>query len=306
MPAPISYSLLVPCYNAAKYAHKFIDNLSALTKAFDEVIFYDDASTDDTVKLLSSRGCEVVKGQINKGPGYARNQLAGKAKGDYIHFHDIDDEFNPLFLELIDHQLTKNPVDVVIGYADWVDETTRNTIIQWKYNEAGIMKDPTGYFIANPLGVINTVCRKAIFQQVSGFNEDIKCWEDADLQVRLAVAEAQYSVIDQVIAISVRHNNGISQNQARCWACRVKFLEEYKIQLDKSYHPIIGIEFEKAAYNLYTYNRFKQAIKAFHSSRNCGHNAPESNNALIKTIKKLSPVCAFILKAQLLKIKRVN
>jgi glycosyltransferase involved in cell wall biosynthesis len=221
------YALLVPCYNAQNYIDSFLKNLSKLTITFDEVIFYDDASTDNTLQALESKGIRVIKGETNKGPGFARNRLAGAATSKYIHFHDIDDEFNPLFLQLVEDKLSQNQTDVILGYADWIDFDSRNTVIQWRYDEGELLKDPLSYFISNPLGIINTVYSRDIFLKVKGFNEHYTCWEDADLHVQLAAAGATFGVITQVLAYSLRHYNGISKNEARCWGCRLKFIESY-------------------------------------------------------------------------------
>jgi len=286
------------------YADKFIRHLSNLKKPFDEVIFYDDASTDDTAQFLTKAGFDVIRGETNKGPGYARNRLAEKATCEYIHFHDIDDEFNPKFLELIDEKVAESSADIIAGQADWIDESTRNVIIKWQYKQADINPDPIEYFIAHPLGIINTVYKKEKFLKVSGFSESIKCWEDADLHVRLAAFGATFAIVDEVLAFSLRHNNGISNNQKWCWECRLKFLENYKIQLGATHQHVIGAEFEKTANSLFQYGKFSKAFSAFRHSRASGYDSPSVNNTVFKTIKKVSPVMAFFLKALLVKARQ--
>lgn len=295
--------MLIPCYNAASYAEKFIQHVALLNKPFDEIIFYDDASTDNTMQLLTAAGFRIIHGVTNKGPGYARNYLAEKATGDYIHFHDIDDEFNPLFLSLIDEGLNISRADVIVGQADWIDEITRDTVIKWRYNEADMKKDPLGYFIANPLGIINAVYKRESFLKVYGFSENIRCWEDADLHVRLAASGARFSVIDKVLAFSIRHNNGISKDQKWCWKCRLKFLEEYKAKLDAKYQYAIAIEFEKAANSLFYYNEFSKAITAFKHSRGSDYHSPSVNNPVLKKIRSVSPLAAFLLKGLFVKMR---
>jgi glycosyltransferase involved in cell wall biosynthesis len=223
----INYSLLVPCYNAQTYIDAFIANLLKLQRPFDEVIFYDDASTDATLQTIKKHGFAVIEGKLNKGPGYARNRLAQQAKGKYIHFHDVDDEFNPAFLNLVDDQLKLTPANVVLGNADWVASLNRATLIKWRYDEEQIKRDALTYFITNPLGIINTVYQKESFLKVSGFNEAIKCWEDADLHVRLAASGASFALINETIAYSIRHEEGISKDQLWCWGCRLSFLASY-------------------------------------------------------------------------------
>ena len=217
----------MPCYNAAKYIDKFLENIAGLGRAFDEVIFYDDASSDGTGKLLRAKGQRVVEGKENRGPGYARNRLAEAAVSDHIHFHDIDDEFLPAFLGLVDDAFEKQQIDIVVGNADWLDAATREPLIRWRYDAQAMTLQPLRYFIMHPLGIINTVYKKTAFFKAGGFDEQVKCWEDADLHVRLAAAGLRFGLVDQVLAYSLRHDHGISADQLWCWDCRLRFLRNY-------------------------------------------------------------------------------
>lgn len=259
---------MVPCYNAAVYIDSFINHIQTLAKPFDEVIFYDDASTDNTTALLLSKGCNVIRGKTNKGPGYARNRLAEAATSNYIHFHDIDDEFNPGYLTWVWEKIINKPADVILGYADWIDSQSRKVLIKWRYNENDIVKHPLAYFIANPLGVINVTYKKLTFLETGGFNEEIKCWEDADLHVRLAAAGAQFTVIDKVVAYSIRHNNGISHNQQWCWSCRLKFIKLYLLNyrhiVDKEVFKTELKRIQTAFVNMGLYPQLNQIIKLNH------------------------------------------
>jgi glycosyltransferase involved in cell wall biosynthesis len=297
------HSLLVPCYNAEKYIDSFLGNFSRLSVPFDEMIFYDDGSTDQTARLLKYSGCRVIEGGTNMGPGHARNQLAKAARGAYIHFHDIDDEIDPLFISKVDEKIKNYKPDVILGNADWLDSRNRELVISWKYNEAELQNDPVSYLLSHPLGIINTVYKREAFLSIKGFNEQIHCWEDADLHVRLAVAGNSFSVIDAVLAYSIRHNLGISENQGWCWKCRLAYLEGYKRDFAPRYLAVLGIEFEKTANGLLYNNQAKDAMKAFAMSRACGFDAPYVNRPLFKTLKKVSPLFAFLLKGLVIKLK---
>ncbi len=251
------YALLVPCFNAEPYLNAFLKNLSLLSLSFDEVIFYDDASTDKTLSMLNSAGCRVIQGKVNKGPGYARNRLAEAASCAYIHFHDIDDEFNPAFLELMGHNLKSAPADVVLGNADWIDAVTRHPVIQWRYDEDAIKQNALIYFLTHPLGIINTLYRKEAFLQVNGFNEDIKCWEDADLHIRLAASGAAFAVVNEIVARSLRHNQGISRDQVSCWNCRLRFLDNYLKQYTAVSNEVFEAELQNAKNALITMGAYQ-------------------------------------------------
>lgn len=265
-----SISLLVPCYNAENYILPFLKNLSLLNQKFAEVLFYDDCSTDNTVSLLLQNNQKIIKGISNKGPGFARNKLSENATCQYIHFHDIDDEFNPNFLDLINCKIKEEDFDVIIGYADWIDENTRKSIILWKYNIDQINHDKLSYFLTHPLGIINTVYKKDIFNKSGGFNEEIKCWEDTDLHVKMAALNANFGVINKVIAFSIRHNSGISKNQSKCWYCRLNFLTQY-VNLYPSYKTIIASQIAISIHHLIELRSYKYAIKGIHQLKKINH-----------------------------------
>ena len=102
------FSLLVPCYNAETYLPAFLKNLENLKKNFDEVLFYNDGSTDGTLELLKQSGFRFFSFE-NKGAGAAKNFLARAATCPYIHFHDVDDFMHPDYLLHIEKTILENP-----------------------------------------------------------------------------------------------------------------------------------------------------------------------------------------------------
>ena len=277
-------SLLVPCFNASKYIDGFLEHITGL--GFAEVIFYNDGSTDNTLELLENSGHTFISSSVNNGSGFARNKLAESATCEYIHFHDIDDKFNPDFISLIKEPLSQSP-DVIVGNADWVVESTGEVEIQWRYNADEASADPLAYFIAHPLGIINTVYKRESFLAAGGFNEKIKCWEDSDLHVNLASKGNKFAFTDSVLAYSMRHNNGVSSNQNWCWQCRLKVLEGYLAQFPAKYAPVILIEIARCAQIFYDSGMMADFKKCISICKQNGLVPPISNNGLINALKKL-------------------
>lgn len=295
-------SLLVPCFNASKYIGSFLKHIDGL--GFTEVIFYNDGSTDNTLELLENSGHTFISSPINHGSGYSRNKLAERATCGYIHFHDIDDKFNPDFISLIQEQLARSP-DVIVGNADWVIESTGATEIQWRYDANEANADPLAYFITHPLGIINTVYKKDSFLAAGGFNEQIKCWEDSDLHVTLAAKENKFAFTDSILAYSMRHNNGVSSNQNWCWQCRFKFLQDYLTRFSANYTPVILIEIARCAQMFFDTGLKTDFHKAVSICNQHGLRLPISNNAFINILKRLSapPQLAYSITAGYKKLK---
>ena len=93
-------ALCIPAYNAAKYLPRLFASLQLQETNFDEVIVYDDCSTDNTSEVAYQLGARVIRGNENKGCTYGRLKLAEATNCDWIHFHDADDDMGSNFMTL--------------------------------------------------------------------------------------------------------------------------------------------------------------------------------------------------------------
>ncbi|NUN63511.1 glycosyltransferase family 2 protein [Pseudanabaena biceps] len=283
-----SCSLLIPCYNAEHYLPRLWETVKAQTIPFDEIICYDDGSQDNTVEVAKSLGVKVIVGDENMGVSHVRNQLARASNCDWIHFHDADDILHPKYLEKAKAKINEN-TDVVVCNVDWIDEQTRELIISWKYNNQDFQNNPPISAIANPIGVINVLCRRDIFLKVNGFDELVSCWEDADLYVRLAGAGAKFAILEEVLGFSLRHSNGLSNNQHRCWKCRLYFLEKYSKSFEYLVDEVIIDQLEIVARNFLKLRDKHLALETIKFSQRLGGNPPTTNNALLNAMKLVLP-----------------
>lgn len=285
------FALLVPCYNASSFIHEFVENIQKQTKAFDEVVFYDDGSTDDTYIVLQHLGLNVFRDNINKGPSYARNHLSKITRCNWFHFHDIDDLLHPDYLQKTSAIANQNKHEVILCNVDWYDSKGGNIIVKWQYSNHYINKNPLNYTISHPIGGINGLYNKETFSAVKGFNQQILLWEDADLHVRLAANDSKFYVIEESLSFAIRYTNSLSANQKKAWLTRLVLLEEYfKLYGEKSNRITIGIEAQKTASSLVIYKEFSAAKSALFLSEKCGIQVPNSNNLIWRVLKLVLPV----------------
>jgi glycosyltransferase involved in cell wall biosynthesis len=92
----VKVSILMAVYNTAPYLPQSLDSLLNQTMGDFQVICVDDASTDDSLKVLESYArrdsrIEVISLAENHGQAFARNQGLKCAQGSYICFLDSDD-----------------------------------------------------------------------------------------------------------------------------------------------------------------------------------------------------------------------
>ncbi len=88
-------SVIMNCYNGEKYLREAIDSVFAQTYANWEIVFWDNASTDDTQRIATSYDTRIkyFLAETNTPLGPARNMALKKAAGTYIAFLDSDDIF---------------------------------------------------------------------------------------------------------------------------------------------------------------------------------------------------------------------
>lgn len=96
-------SIIIPCYNVAKYISNTLDSLQKQTYKNIEIIIVDDASDDGTVQILEKYCCEphlnIVFETVNKGVSATRNIGMSMAKGRYLAFLDADDKYDVDFIK---------------------------------------------------------------------------------------------------------------------------------------------------------------------------------------------------------------
>lgn len=93
-PLPL-VSVVIPCFNQARYLRRAIASVQAQTWPAIESIVVDDGSTDETSAVAYAAGVTTVVRHHNRGLSGARNAGLAAAHGEYVLFLDADDELLP-------------------------------------------------------------------------------------------------------------------------------------------------------------------------------------------------------------------
>jgi glycosyltransferase involved in cell wall biosynthesis len=91
-------SVIIPTYNRAELLPRALDSVLAQTFDDFELIVVDDASTDDTARIVQAYEDERISYHCqpeNRGVSTARNRGLCEARGTYVAFLDSDDEWMP-------------------------------------------------------------------------------------------------------------------------------------------------------------------------------------------------------------------
>src|ERR1700722_11721189 len=96
----MSFSVIIPAYNASLTIERAIRSAAAQTLPPFEILVIDDCSTDNTVEVVQALAREIpslrlYSTPVNGGPSAARNVGLRAAKGDWIGLLDADDAWKP-------------------------------------------------------------------------------------------------------------------------------------------------------------------------------------------------------------------
>lgn len=294
MTAAPQITLLVPCYNAARFLPRLMESVRAQTRSFDAILCYDDGSRDDTVAVAQTLGVEIITGQPNAGVSHARNQLAAAARTEWIHFHDADDLLLPGFLTRLS-PLCNDDADVVSCDADWVDEHVRNLMIPWRYDAAELRRAPAAHLLRHSMGLNSSIIRRTTWSQIGGCDERLAMWEDADVHIRLALACARFRHLPEVLTQSLRHSDSFSHDRTRSWLCRLDALKYYAAAPCASdLRAVIAIEAEIAAAHLACAGHRLGALNAIALCRQLGASPPTSDHPAVRLLKPFVPTLTLL------------
>ncbi len=184
-------SVVIPTYNRADKVERSIYSVLNQTYRNVEIIIVDDGSTDSTEKVISNLICNnsniyYYKMEVNGGPASARNYGVARTHGDYIAFHDDDDEWHPdkLFIQMT-CMLNDSSVDMTFGqmsrYNDGEFVDTVLAEFDWyKMKDDFHLEEVLNNYVGAPTIVI----KKEAFECVDGFTEKLNCLEDWDFAIR--------------------------------------------------------------------------------------------------------------------------
>jgi glycosyltransferase involved in cell wall biosynthesis len=114
MSAAATLSVILPNYNHARFVARALKALLAQSLPADEIIVIDDASTDDSVRVIeelakSAPAITLLCNAHNAGVNATLDRGLQTARGKYIYFAAADDFVLPGFFELAVRRLDSNP-----------------------------------------------------------------------------------------------------------------------------------------------------------------------------------------------------
>jgi glycosyltransferase involved in cell wall biosynthesis len=198
----VSVSVIVPVYNQELYISRCLRSLldQSLDREKFEIIVVNDASNDNTQKILKSFNKEIViiNNKKNLGLPYSLNQGIKASKGRFVVRVDSDDYVNKDFLNYLQmFLLYNNEMDAVCSDYYLVDD--RENIIK----RMNSLKQPIGCAIM--FRIENLI-------KIGMYDDTFRVQEDKDLRIRF-LKEFKIDRIPLPLYRYRKHSNNITNNK---------------------------------------------------------------------------------------------
>lgn len=233
-------SVIIPTYNRKHTIKRSIDSVLAQTYRAFEIIIVDDCSTDGTMEYVEELYGDItdvniiyVKNDNNIGPGASRNIGVSYANGDYIAFHDSDDEWQPHKLERQMEEIRLADERVGAVYSVCEMRRAKETIT---YPPAGVpyeLKSGNVFpviLLNAMIPMITLLMKKSIFLEIGGFNEQLRALEDYEISIRIA-KDYEILLVDEVLAIAYESSGSVDSRNNDKIVTQYYIMDLYKDDL---------------------------------------------------------------------------
>lgn len=228
-------SIIVPVYNAENYLQRTFDSLKFQTLKEIEIIFVNDASTDNSLSLLKKFQNEdhrvtVINLEKNLRQGGARNKGILAAKADYITFVDSDDIIeNSLCQEL--YSQIDEITDIVVCQIE-MNNGDRKIILQDLPDFNNLSDEERKIIIAFKFepGPVAKLLRKSLILDNKLFFPEGISYEDAAIVPTWALLSRKVKYVENPLYKYIINSNSTTQIKSWSHFDRLKAMEYlYKI-----------------------------------------------------------------------------
>src|SRR5215204_6839447 len=208
-------SVVIPCYNQARFLGEAIRSVLCQGYTDLEIIVVDDGSEDGTEEVASGYAKEDPRVRLirqeNRGLAAARNRGLSEVGGEYVVFLDSDDRLVPEALEVGVRELEEHPgCAFVCGLCRKI--TADGSIVPG-WEQFRVRDDPYLELLRScPVYVPAVMYRRSVFDAVGDFDTSYKAAEDYDLYYRILERFSVYCH-DTVVAEIRRHEANMTRDR---------------------------------------------------------------------------------------------
>lgn len=250
-------SCIIPAYNRAQTIKYCLDSVIGQTFQAYDIIVIDDCSTDNTAEIVNRHfaGIRYIQMDKHSGAQAARNRGIREATGNWIAFHDSDDEWHTEKLEKqvrILESVDFDPMTVV--HTDcWRYDAVTGAKTLW---ELLLIDGPTVLpKLLNSSGPMfqGMLTSKAALESIGLLDEKVPSYQEWDTAIRLAKICRFMHLREPLFTYYLHEGDTISKDMQRD-------IDGYQYIVDKFRDDIItfcGIE----VYNSHLLNNAFKAVR---------------------------------------------
>jgi glycosyltransferase involved in cell wall biosynthesis len=296
-------AVCIPAWNAASHLPRLLASIAAQSCPFDQVLVYDDASTDNTAEIAAAFGATVVRAATNTGPSIGKNLLAEHTTCEWVHFHDADEALYPDFVERARLWIENEQLDVLLLGTEDRDEHN----FKWaerKWDDTALRRDAVEYCVNNTVTNCGIYQRDA-FLRAGGFDTSplTKYNEDQAMHIRLALAGLRFRADDYIGTIVYRRSNSMSSGHViECARANFHVLENVATATNRLYAVAIGTRLWRLASLSASYCDWDYVERCVTLATHLHIDASVSERGVFKHLIQMKPLFGFRLREYLIRI----
>jgi len=175
-------SIIIPTLNEEKYLPVLLNSIRSQEFSDYEIIVSDGGSTDKTMEIAASSGCQMVVDNEHHHPSWQRNNGAAVARGETLLFLDADTILQDNFLSRVVTEFTDQGLVGAGFYISFNPNKPSYNIYSGLYNFFCFVRQ---YFAPASIGA-GILARRVAHEAIHGFDPTIYVAEDYDYCYRIS------------------------------------------------------------------------------------------------------------------------
>jgi hypothetical protein len=281
-PVAARVGVLITYHDERELLRECLASLQAQTEAPNEIVVYDDASAYPAVGYVPpGMQVRIIREEVNRGPSCGRNILLRGAESDFVHFHDADDLFDPLWCAKVRSAIrASNPDAVITEISSYQGDRLLSPNTQGLDQIQG--GDLVSFCLAGALLTSSGTYRRSAALAIGGYRESLWQSEDWEFHVRLTASGIRYDIIDEPLVIKRVRAESRSEDHQEVFSSAVQGIALLAGELPAKYRPELSDAAARAGMALYRIGAHDDARHAFSLARDLGGPPLRSQHSLYR------------------------
>ena len=202
-------SIIMNSHNGENFIERSIRSILNQTYKNWELIFWDNKSNDNSLKIINQFNDDRIKYFYSKNYDKlykARNLALKKAKGEFIAFLDVDDTWEKNKLQVQSDDIIKNKADISFSNY-WELKKNKKKIFKKSLTAKNINNQILNNY---PIGILTVLIKSDVFFKKNFFfDESYEIIGDFDFFFRLST-KVKFSCVNLPLATYFIHSNNLS------------------------------------------------------------------------------------------------